>query len=157
MIAKFLFSTERVIPNGQEDSPSGVKYKDTLLIVRKHDLFQHADMAKFCRLTPSTGGFVKGFGRKQGEEHFYGESVSCRVQTDDSMLELYHDLTKDGDWFKHTYMYNGTIPFTVFCGVQKDHYPSSLLNGVVWEPVKYEEIRSLIRKEIEENTSQFFR
>jgi hypothetical protein len=157
MIAKFLFGTNRTIPNGQEDSPTGVKYKDTLLIVRKHDLFQHADMAKFYRLSPSTGGFVKKLGIKQGEEHFYGESVSCRVQTDDSMLELYHDLIKNGDWFKHTYIYNEKTPFTVFCCVQKDHYPSSLLNGVEWEPVQYEEIKPLMRKEIEENVSPFFR
>lgn len=152
MIAKFLFGTNRIIPNGLEDAGDSIKYKDTLLMVRKHDIFQHADMAKIYRLTPSTGGFVKRLGI-QGEELFYGESVSCRVQTDDSMLELYRAITKHGDWFKHTYVYYKRTPFTVFCGVPKDHYPSSIVNDIEWVSVEYKEIKNLMREEIQTNTS----
>ena len=154
MIAKFLFGTERVIPTGSEDSPTNVQYKDLLFIVRKHDVYQHADMAKLYRIHPSTGGFVKGLG-KPGEENFYGESVSCRVQTDDSMLELYYPLTKEGDWYKHTYTNSNGSKFTTFCGVPAGYIPSSLLSNVEWEPIQYAEVKATMRKEIEENSSPF--
>lgn len=156
MIAKFLFGTERVIPLDLEDTMENVQHKDMLYIVRKHDAFQHADMAKICRMHPSTGGFVKKIGRP-GEEHFYGESISCRVQTDESMDELYHAITKEGEWFKYTYSIPGSgTKFTIFCGCPTGYKPSAYGMDFQWEPVKYEEIRSLMNKEVQENTSGFF-
>jgi hypothetical protein len=155
MIAKFLFGTGRVISLEKEDSPSNVKLKDMLFIVRKHDVFAHSDMANLCRTPPSTGGFVKCLGN-QGEENFYGESVSCNVGTDDSMLELYYPLTQNGNWYMFTHPIPGTgTKFTVFCGCPFGYKPSSLLTGIEWEPVKYEDIKPLMTKEVQENTSQF--
>lgn len=157
MIAKFLFGTERVVSLDQDPDSNNFDHKDMLFIVRKHDVFQHADMAKICRMHPSTGGFVKRLG-KQGKEWFYGESVSCRVGTDESMDELYHDITENGEWYKYTHVIPSSgSKFTIFCGCPTGYKPSTYGMDFEWESVKYEEIKPLMCKEIEENVSSFFR
>lgn len=139
MIAKFLFGTAPCIPVGKEDTNVNLNLDDLLLIVRKHDIFQHIEMGKLCSLQASTGGFVKGI-RHQGEENFYGESISCRVQTDGSMLPLYHELTKTGSWYKYEHMVNKS-KFTIFACVKADYYPSGYWSNLKWEPCEYKDIR----------------
>lgn len=140
MIGKFLFGTNPTVPVGQEDINKNLEFNDLLLIVRKHDIFQHVEMGRLCQLQASTGGFVKGL-RHQGEENFYGESISCRVKTDDSMLPIYHELTKNGSWYKHAHVVN-KAPFTIFACVPNGFYPSAYWSNIQWEPCEYKDVRN---------------
>jgi hypothetical protein len=148
MQSKFLFGNIRGIPDGEEDTKENVDYVHALAITRKHDVFQHRDMAHLIMMSPTKGGFVKKL-RNQGEEYFHGESISVGVRTDDSMHQVYWPLLAEGNWFKHTHWVNEKSPFTIFLVLERGYRPTSLMTEIEWEPIQYEQVNAFMIQEMQ--------
>lgn len=147
MLHKFLFGHTRVIPVDAEDILENVKLKDILVFTRKTDIFQHSDMRSMVVMGLSTGGFIKKFHKPEKAE-FFGESISCRVQTDESMDPLYAKLVSTGTWWKHEFQqYKKTT--TIFAIVDNGFKPSSQISGLEWTPVTHAEMVDITRAEDE--------
>lgn len=80
MEIKYLYGTVIAIANGDEDNRDNWKFEEGLALTRKTDIFQHKDMMQKVRINVLWGGFAKRF-RKPDDIHFYGESISCNVET----------------------------------------------------------------------------
>lgn len=145
MTLKFLFGTNRMIEIGKEDVIENVKYKDYAIVARKTDVLQHSDMKNRCMFSPSTGGFIKAY-RKPERATWYGESVSCRVETDESMNPLYEELMKAGNYFKFGFEMYKTI-YTIFAICPAGYKPTSIVTGIEWEPCTHEDMVEIIKVE----------
>lgn len=127
MILKFLFGTYRARHTEEET----VKFEETLFMFRKTDVLQHVDVARAFMFQPETGGFVDKL-RSIEKMRFYGESVSCRVATDESMNELYAALLKDGSWWETEYEQNG-CKYAIWAVLPKGRKPDFVKAGVEWK------------------------
>lgn len=144
MILKFLFGTYRAKEEGKEEA----KFEDTLFMFRKTDVLQHSDVKQAFKFAPATGGFVS---KLRSIEHmsFYGESVSCRVRTDESMDELYADLLKDGSWWETEYEQNG-CKYSIWAVLPKGHKPAFDGLGYEWKASSHKDMYDTLTAE--ENT-----
>lgn len=142
---KFLFGSYRMVEVGKEDSPENMNLKDMMLISRRCHTLQHLDVKKFTRLHPSTGGFVGGV-RKTTTMHWFGESESCQVSTDASMDKLYRALVSQENIFKiEIEMYHQPHVVLAFCPA--GFRPSSILTGIEWEQISYQDAYEELKAE----------
>lgn len=141
MLLKFLFGSARVLVEGSDKETLG----DVLLMTRKTDIFQHSDMKQVTRTSPSTGGFVKHL-RAPEKMEFFGESVSCRVQTDESMNPIYAELVKTGSWWKNEHLIHNTV-HTIFLVTKAGHKPSCTWADLKWEPTTHADMYEIVKAE----------
>ncbi|AEV89662.1 hypothetical protein OBP_225 [Pseudomonas phage OBP] len=147
MQLKFLFGTVRAIPEGSEDIIENVKLKDFLALTRKTDVFQHSDMRSMVVMGLSTGGFVKKLHNPERMD-FYGESISCRVRTDESMDPIYAELIKTGTWWKHEFQQHKKT-FTIFGVTEAGFKPSSGVSELNWVETTHADMLDIVRAEDE--------
>lgn len=146
MLLKFLFGITRVVPVGKEDCLDNTKIKDAIFLTVKKDVFQHSDMAKATGIIPGAGGFVKRI-RNADKAYFFGESISCRVSTDDSMMEVYTPLLTSGKIYM-TEVKTGLAKHAVFMVCDKQYYPTKLnISELVWKEVSYQEMLDVMEGE----------
>lgn len=145
MLLKFLFGTNRVIPADSEDKGDDIKLKDCLMLTVKKDVFQHSDMKRILQMSASHGGFVKRI-RKPDMAYFYGESISCRVSTDDSMMELYTPLLEKGSIW-HVDVKTGYATHAVFVVCPEGYKPTSILTDIEWNSVDYAGMLDILKGE----------
>lgn len=77
---------------GRDERVGGV---DALLFSVRRDAYQHKEMAFDACFHPFNGGF-SNFNPNLKERHFYGESISCRVETDKSIIDKLVELKSTG-------------------------------------------------------------
>lgn len=142
---KFLFGSYRMVEAGKEDEPGNMQLKDMMLISRRCHTLQHLDMKKHTRLHPSAGGFVGGI-RKTTTMHWFGESESCQVGTDASMDKLYRALVSQENIYKTEIEAYGQ-PHVVLAFCPEGLKPSSILTGIEWEQISYEDARAELKAE----------
>ncbi|QYN79899.1 hypothetical protein PQD71_gp006 [Kosakonia phage Kc263] len=141
MILKFLFGTYRAKEEGKEE----IKFEDTLFMFRKTHVLQHSDVAQAFMFPPSTGGFVDKL-RAVNTMHFYGESISCRVRTDESMDELYADLLKNGSWWETEYEQN-KCKYGIWVVLPKGRKPAFSELGYEWKPSSHKDMYDTLTAE----------
>lgn len=149
MELKFLFGTVRVIEKNKEDVAENVTLKDCVVMTRKTDLIQHSEMASASFLHPITGGFVNNI-RDRRKSHWYGESFSCRVRTDESMEPMYLKLVTVENYWKMELKRLGKT-YTIFMACPADYEPSSLLGDVKWHPCSHADLKDIVEAELRTN------
>lgn len=150
MEIKYLYGYTWCTKEGAEDVRENQSLEDCLFLTRKTDTFQHADMRSQASIGVLWGGFVKRF-RKPDDAHFYGESVSCQVETPESeedkkrLLEAY---TKGQYWKMEAKMSGGSI-YTVFAIVPEGFYPAGSVFDRKWEKTTHADMKDIIHAEAE--------
>lgn len=135
MQLKFLFGLYRVTKTDSEEKDS---LKHCLFMFRKTDVLQHKDVARGFGLIPSNGGFVKHL-RSTEKMHFHGESVSCQVATDDSMMKVYQELLKNGSWWSSEFeQYKSK--YTIWAVAPEGLKPNLLYCEQVWTPSSHKDM-----------------
>lgn len=124
-----------------EESPKSLREKVIIITVKK-DTFQHSEMARACHVFPFNGGFVKSF-RKPERSHFFGESVSARVKTDDSMEVIYHTLLGHENYWKTEVDQNG-VKYTVGMILPPDRRPEE---SDCWVKTTHKELYDIMEAE----------
>ena len=149
MELKFLFGTVRVIKKNDEDTIENATLKDCILMTRKTDLIQHSEMASATSLFPLTGGFIKSI-RDRRKMHWFGESVSCRVRTDESMEPLYTKLVTTENYWKAELIRLGRT-YTIFMVCPVDYEPSCQLSELKWRPCSHLDLKDIVEAEQKTN------
>lgn len=149
MELKFLFGTVRVIKKNEEDVIENAKLKDCIVMTRKTDLIQHSEMASATSLFPLTGGFVKNI-RDRRKSHWFGESVSCRVRTDESMEPMYLELVTAENYWKAELIRLGKT-YTVFMVCPVDYEPSHQLGELKWQACSHVDLKDIVEAELRTN------
>lgn len=119
MLLKFLFGLYRVTDPANDEKDV---LKDCLFMFRKTDVLQHSDVKSAFGLIPSNGGFIRKL-RSIEKMDLYGESVSCSVGTDQSMMEIYEPLLKEGSWWEAEYTQHGS-KYTIWAVVPEGLKPN---------------------------------
>lgn len=145
MQLKFLFGSIRALPVGMDSQIGNVKLADALVFTRKTDVYQHSDMKKLILFSPDTGGFIRKFDKPETMELF-GESISCRVRTDESMNELYATLISTGHWWKHQFKQFNKLK-TIFVIMQPGYTPYSVDGSMEWTPTTHAEMYEIVEAE----------
>lgn len=150
MELKFLFGSTHLTPIGKDDTKENASVKEAIIFTRKTDIVQHSDIVKRTSFMGVTnGGFIRRFRRPSGTI-WYGESVSCRVSTDESMEKVYHKLVEQNNyWYFEFEMYNEK--HAVFMVCPEGFQPCSLISGIEWKPCTHAEAYDIISAEYDCN------
>lgn len=150
MELKFLFGNTHLVKINHDDVKENAEIKPAILLTRKVDIVQHSDMANRTQFMGVTnGGFVRRF-RKPSGSIWYGESVSCRVSTDESMEKVYRALVEQNNyWYFEFEMYGEK--HVIFMACPEGYYPCSIISGIEWKPCDHKEMYDIISVEDEAN------
>lgn len=153
MLSKYLSGMVRVKSKEEE---SKTKLTRAIFLMRKTDVVQHSDMARFVNFQPDSGGFIEQFIREP-ELEFYGESVSCRVKTKPELQDQFNVIIQNPVWFKHHVgcddewrSFQSYWLFQILdanANVEPFNGPRNHIN---WEPCTQVEASALMLKEFED-------
>lgn len=148
MEIKYLYGHMWAVEEGKEDEKPNWSLEDAVFLTRKTDVFQHADMRSKVGIGVLWGGFAKRF-RKPDDIHFYGESVSCGVETPEEGegLERLKKAYFEGEFWKTEIKGHGNTAHTVFALVPKGYYPTGKWMEINWEKSSHAEMREIIEAE----------
>lgn len=150
MTLKFLFGQTRLIAINKEDIPDNHELKDAILLAYKTDILQHSDMRNRTRfLGVTNGGFVKCI-RDRMRTIWFGESVSCRVSTDESMGKVYHKLVEANNYYQYDFELYGK-KHAIFMVCPEGYYPSAYGTSIEWLAVDHNDLLDVVHAEEESN------
>lgn len=116
---KFIYGPGFLLSTTDKE-PKGLR-ENVIIITPKKDTFQHVEMTRACHVFPFNGGFVQKFETPKAS-HFFGESISARVKTDDTMERVYHKLLAHENYWKTEVIQDG-VAYTVGMVLPADTKP----------------------------------
>ena len=117
---------------------------DALLFSVRRDAYQHKEMAFDACFVAFNGGFAN-FTPNLKERHFYGESISCRVETDKSIVDKLIELKHTGWVFYTNAVDNKQKLFAIIEG--ENIYPRKTERTGNWIPCSLQEMEKLCNEE----------
>lgn len=150
MELKFLFGLTPLSLIGKEETRENVSVKEAIIFTRKIDIVQHSEMRDRVQfMGVSHGGFVRRIRRASGTIWF-GESVSCRVSTDESMEQVYHKLVEQNNyWYFEFEQCNEKHAIFMVC--PEGFQPCSIITGIEWKPCTHDEAVDIVSAEYDCN------
>ena len=141
---KYLYGKLPVVSklNGGREERMG--RADALLFSVRRDAYQHKEMAFDACFIAFNGGF-SNFNPNLKERHFYGESISCRVETDKSIIDKLVELKRTGRVFYTNAVDNKQKLFAIIDG--EGIYPRKTERTGNWFPCSLEEMEKLCNEE----------
>lgn len=139
-VLKYLYGKLPVaskLNGGREERMGGA---DALLLSVRRDAYQHKEMAFDACFIAFNGGF-SNFNPNLKERHFYGESISCRVETDESIIDKLIELKRTGRVFHTNAVGNKQRLFAIIDGERV--YPRKTERTGNWIPCSLEEMQEL--------------
>lgn len=128
-----------------EDTPDVYSPSDVVFMTRKNDTFQHSDMKNRCNVKAVAGGFIRRH-RKLDTFQFFGESVSCRVETAPGLQPKLLELVKSGDWYTFEHEMYGS-KYAIWAVVPKGHQLDTRVTGINWEKSSHHEMEEVVQGE----------
>lgn len=128
--------------NGGQEERMG--RASTLLFSVRRDAYQHKEMAFDACFIAFNGGF-SSFTPNLKERHFYGESISCRVETDKSIIDKLIELKYTGRVFYTNAVDNKQKLFAIIEG--ENIYPRKTGRTSNWFPCSLQEMEKLCNEE----------
>ena len=128
--------------NGDREERAG--RVNALLFSVRRDAYQHKEMAFDACFIAFNGGF-SNFTPNLKERHFYGESISCRVETDKSIIDKLIELKHTGRVFYTNAVDNKQKLFAIIEG--ENTYPRKTERTGNWIPCSLQEMEKLCNEE----------
>ena len=117
---------------------------NALLFSVRRDAYQHKEMASDACFIAFNGGFGV-LSPNLRDRHFYGESISCRVETDESIIDKLIELKHTGRVFYTNAVNNKQKLFAIIEG--DNIYPRKTERTGNWIPCSLQEMEKLCNEE----------
>ncbi len=141
---KYLYGKLPVAGTLNGHSHSKLGRANALLFSVRRDSYQHKEMAFDACFIPFNGGFGN-LTPNLKERHFYGESISCLVKTDETIIDKLVELKHTGRVFYTNAMGNKQRLFAIIDGERV--YPRKTERTGNWIPCSLEEMQKLCNEE----------
>lgn len=141
---KYLYGKLPVTSTLNQGSKEKIGRASALLFSVRCDKFQHRDMEFATAFIPFNGGFGN-LHPTDPARHFYGESISCNVQTDLDVIDKMIKLKETGNVF---YTHPNDSKHRVFAIIEKGvGCPCKTGRAGDWIPCSLQEMETLCNEE----------